>query len=249
MNPHIGDLGEPAGALIGEVRIPKKLAAVEKAGAEVADRSLDFAFCLRAIRTARANTEAPVRGEAPELGIFQQLPAARALIFDDDGLELIEQHLHRHATEVREGALQHLDHRERRLPWHELHIQLARVAEDDEHRVALAPRQLHLGEIELSLPPGRRLKANDRLRLLPRPDAGHIIAEARHAPDIPGGPTLGEQSLRGEGGIRPQSLVNERLKRIQSLGTRRGRPDHRRLDDPHQLPGRNPVMDCPRADA
>jgi hypothetical protein len=190
-----------------------------------------------------------VRGEAPELAIFQQLPAAWALIFDDDGLELIEQHLHRHATEVREGALQHLDHRERRLPRHELHVQLARVAQHDEHRVALAPRQFHLGKIELPLPPGRRLKANDRLRLLTRPDAGHIIAEARHASDIPGGPTLGEQSLRGEGGIRPQSLVNERLKRIQSLRTRRGRPDHRRLDHPRQLPGRDPMVDRSRANS
>lgn len=67
MDPHIGDLGERAGALIGEVSIAEKLPAVEKAGAEVADRSLNFGFGLCAMRAARANANARVCGEAPEL--------------------------------------------------------------------------------------------------------------------------------------------------------------------------------------
>lgn len=151
VDAHIGDVREPPRALIGEIGIAQKLAALQKARPQIADRPLDFPLRLRAVRLARPNAKAPVRGETPELGIFQQPTAIGPLILDDVGIELIKQNLTRHATEVGEGALKALHHGQCRLARYELHVQHPRVPQDHEHRVALAPRQFDVGEIKLRL--------------------------------------------------------------------------------------------------
>lgn len=60
---------------------------------------LDLALGLGAVRTTRPDTEAPLRGETQEYGIRGGFAAARPLIRDDDGLELVEQELVWHAAE------------------------------------------------------------------------------------------------------------------------------------------------------
>ncbi len=249
VDPHIRDLAQPAHTLIREIGIAQKLPPVEKAAAQVADRSLHFPLGLRAIRTARPNAKAPVRGEAPKLRILQELAPTGSLVLNDDRLQLIKEDLLRHPAEVREGALQTLQDRQRRLPWYELHIQLARIAEDDQHGVALPPGQPDLGEIELRLQSRRCLEADDGLELRTRPHAGHVIPETGYAPDVACRPTLGEQPLGRQRRVRLESLEDQRLERVEALRPWRGRAGHRRLDHPRQLPGRDPVMDRPRANA
>src|SRR5437867_4128641 len=83
----------------GEVGIAQELASVEEIAADVADRALDFAFRLGAVGPAGADAKAPVRGEAQELRILEQLAAGGAVILEDDALHLIEEELVRNATE------------------------------------------------------------------------------------------------------------------------------------------------------
>lgn len=73
MHPHIRHAIEPREALRVEVGVTDELAAVEEVTSEVADRTLDLAFRLRAVRTTRPDPEAPVGGEAEEMGSLQRL--------------------------------------------------------------------------------------------------------------------------------------------------------------------------------
>ena len=72
MHPDVGDLVEPVPPLLIEVRIIGKRAAVDEIVTEIADRPLDFALGLGAIRPARARREAPVVREAEKLKIADE---------------------------------------------------------------------------------------------------------------------------------------------------------------------------------
>src|SRR5439155_948369 len=78
----------------------------------------------------RADPEAPVGGEAEELGILEQPSAAWAVVLDDHALHLIEEDLVGHAAERGEGPLETQHDGERRLARHELDREHPRVAED-----------------------------------------------------------------------------------------------------------------------
>src|SRR6267154_224482 len=184
---------EPAGALIGQVGVAQEGPAVEEIAAEVADGPLHLALGLRPEGTARADPEAPVGGEAEELGILEQPPAAGAVVFENHALHLIEEDLAGHAAERGEGALQAEHDGERRLARHELDEEHPRVAEDHEEREAFAPGEADFSEIELGLPTGRGLKPDDRLRLGARADAGHVGFELTVAPGVAGGAAFLEQ--------------------------------------------------------
>ena len=126
-----------------------------------------------------------MRGEAQELGIFQQAPAAGAMIGNDDALHLIEEHLARHAAEHRERALEPQHHGERRLPRDDVNAEQPRVAEHHEEGIALAPGQLQLREITLRLQARRRLEAHDRLGLGAWSHFHHVVAQLCDAAGIP----------------------------------------------------------------
>ena len=115
MLPDIRHRVEPVEGLGIEVGIPGEAAAVEEALAHVAHGALDLPLGLGPIGATRADPEAPVGGEAQELGILEDAPAQRAAVFEDDGLQLIEEQLGRDAPEVVEGRLEPRHQRPHRL--------------------------------------------------------------------------------------------------------------------------------------
>src|SRR6266568_2402486 len=241
---------EPAGTLIGQVGVAQEGPAVEEIAAEVADGPLHLALGLRPEGTARADPEAPVGGEAEELGILEQPPAARAVVLENHALHLIEEDLVGHATEGREGPLEAQHDGERRLARHEFDREYPRVAEDDEEREALAPGEVDLGEIELGLLTGWGLKPHDRLQLRAWADAGHVGFELTVAPGVARGAALVKQPDRRQRRVGRQSLLNQRLvaRELRPAGralAHRRRPAQLALE----LAGPDPVIDRPATDA
>ena len=74
---------------------------VEGTRREVTDRALHLAFRLGAVRPTRPTAKAPVRREAQELGIRQELAVIRPLVVDDHGLQLIEEQFTRYTTKIK----------------------------------------------------------------------------------------------------------------------------------------------------
>ncbi len=93
MVANIGHGGEPVQGLGIEVGVAGKGAAVQEALADVTDRPLDLALGLCAVGATGADPEAPVGGEAQELGILEDAASLGATILQNDGLELIEEQL------------------------------------------------------------------------------------------------------------------------------------------------------------
>src|SRR5260370_10929732 len=102
----ISDGREPALGLGVQIRIVQERAAVKETLAQVTDRPLDLAFGLRSVRPAGPRPEAPVGGEAQELGVEHQRAAAQSVVADDDRAHLIEQQLLWDTAERGEGALE-----------------------------------------------------------------------------------------------------------------------------------------------
>src|SRR5207237_2896648 len=144
VHPEIRRLVEPVRTLRLEIRIAQEFAAVDEALPEIAHRPLDLALRLRAIGPTRPNPKAPVRREAEEFRILEQLATVRAVVLEDDGLHLIKEQFPRHATEIRECRLKPRDHSLHRLPRIELDPEQARVAQHHEQRIALAPGEANL---------------------------------------------------------------------------------------------------------
>ena len=144
---------------------PAKVAAVEEALPQVADGALDLALGLRAVGAAGADPEAPVGGEAQELGVFEEPAAAGAAVLEDDGLELVEEQLARaRRRSTAKAASRPVDQGAHRLAGVELQPQEPRVAEHEQQGEALAPGQPHLREVHLALQARGGLEADDRLR-------------------------------------------------------------------------------------
>jgi hypothetical protein len=123
-----------------------------------------------------------------------------------------------------------------------------RIPEHDHQRVARAPRQAHLGEIDLGLLPGRRLEAD---RLLGRghgPDAPHEHFHLRQAPSVAGRPHFLEEPHRGQLGIRVEALADEGVVRIQ-LGRTPGIPHGGHVDVALEIALGDPLVDTAAADA
>ena len=77
MDAHIGDLGQPAGRLVGQIGVAQKGPAIEEVLAQIPDWTLDLAFGLGAIGAAGADLEAPVGGEAEEFRVLQEAAPVR----------------------------------------------------------------------------------------------------------------------------------------------------------------------------
>src|SRR2546426_1880713 len=223
---------------------------VEEIAAEIADRPLHLPLRFRSVGPARPDPKAPVRGEAEELGILEEPAAGRAVVLDDHTLHLIEEDLVGHPAEGGEGPLKPEHHGERGLARYELEVEQPRVAEDDQEREALAPREADLGEIKLGLLAGRGLKPDDRLGLGPRAEAGQVGLELAVAAGVARGPALFEQPDRRQLGVGRQPLLNQRLVAIQ---LRRSRRRSARSRCPAQLTIElarpDPVVDRPSTDA
>src|SRR5205807_8306790 len=138
------DGGQPVEGLGIEVGVAREAAAIEEALAHVANGPLDFALGLGAVRPAGADAEAPVGGEAQELGILDDAPALGTVIVDDHGLQLIEEQLGRDTAEEVEGLLEPPYERQHGLAAVELEPEEARIAQHHHQREALAP-----GEVDL----------------------------------------------------------------------------------------------------
>ena len=82
--------------LLIEIGIMQERAAVDEIAAQVADRALDFALGLRAIRTTGAWREVPVAREAEKLHIADEGAAFESQIARADSAHLIKQQLLRH---------------------------------------------------------------------------------------------------------------------------------------------------------
>lgn len=113
VHAHIGDAIQPLLALLIEVGIMQKGAAVDEVAAHVANRAFHLALGLRAIGTTGARPEAPVGGEAEELEIVDQRAAFEPQVAGDHRLHLIEEQLLGHAAEIGERVLQAAD----RMSW------------------------------------------------------------------------------------------------------------------------------------
>ena len=116
VHAHIRDAIEPVLALLVEIGVMQERAAVDEIAAHVADRALDFALGLRAIRPTRARREAPVRGEAEKLEIVDERAALQSQVARDHRLHLIEEQLLRHAAEIPERLLEPAHQRAHVLP-------------------------------------------------------------------------------------------------------------------------------------
>ncbi len=96
----------PAGGLISEVSVAQNTPSVHKIVAEISNWALDLSLGLRPIGPTGTYAKAPVRREAQELRIFEQLAAVKAIILDDDGLHLVEEYFAGHAAKCRKRVLQ-----------------------------------------------------------------------------------------------------------------------------------------------
>ncbi|MDB4909138.1 MAG: hypothetical protein JWO05_3922 [Gemmatimonadetes bacterium] len=123
------------------------------------------------------------------------------------------------------------------------------MAEHHDQRVALAPRQAELGEVDLRLMAGRRLEPHERLGLRPGPDAGDIVTHLGDPARVAGGADLLEQPHRGELGVGRQPGRDDPGKGIELRGPRRILARRRGLDVAPELAGRDPVMHHAAADA
>ncbi|MCY3624181.1 MAG: hypothetical protein OXH68_21040 [Gammaproteobacteria bacterium] len=113
--------------------------------------------------------EPPVRREAQELRVQDQLAAARAVVRQHHRAHLVEQQFRRHPAEARERALQPLGQHRHGLPRIEPQPQQPRMGEHLHQRVAPAPWQRERAEVHLALA-ARRLEAHRRLGRIARPN-------------------------------------------------------------------------------
>src|SRR5690606_440350 len=167
--------------------------AVHEALAEIPDRPLHLALGPGSIRPAGAYSKAPVRREAKELGILDQLSALVAQIPGDDARHLVEEDFARYAAEEGEGLLQTREQGPHVLLRIEAEPQKSRIAEHQEERVALAPGEGELGKIDLSLCSWLRLEPDDRIGQRFRANLLDEDLELRQPARVSGGADLVEE--------------------------------------------------------
>ena len=132
-------------ALVIEIGVVQERAAVDEIAAHVADRPLDLALGLRAIRATGARREAPVMREAQKLGIADERAALEPQVARDHRLHLIEEQLLRHAAERQERLLESAHQRRHVLARIEAAPQQPRVAEHHEQARSARPRRSEIG--------------------------------------------------------------------------------------------------------
>src|SRR5690606_5172121 len=175
--PDIGPAGEPGQGLRVEILVPHEIASIHEAPSDVPDRPLHLALGPCSVGPAGADAEAPVSGEAEELGILHQLAALVAQIPGDDAGHLVEEDLAGHPAEEGERFLQ-AGHQGRHILFRsKLEPEQARVAQYDDEGVALPPGEGEFGEVDLRLMAWLGFEADNRLDLRPRPDLRHVKPE------------------------------------------------------------------------
>ena len=107
-----------------------------------------------------------------------------------------------HTAEDGEGRLQAASRVAHVLARIEAEARGAGVAEDDEERVALAPREPRAGEVDLRLVARERLEADERLRLGARAHLSDVVAELVTR-RVPGGRSLAEAHGAEPGPTKP----------------------------------------------
>jgi hypothetical protein len=186
-----------------------------------------------------------------KLAIVDERAAFEAEIARDHGFHLIEEQLLRDAAEEDERVFEAVDQCGHVLTRVEPAPEQPRVAEDDQQRIADAPRKPKPREVHLRLSSRRRLEADDGLRRRRRPYPSHERFQLRVPTDVPGGPNLVEQPHRRQLGIHREAGFNDRLVGIELRRHRRARPvlHWRRIEITIQIAIANPPVNRVAADA
>jgi hypothetical protein len=251
VDPHVGDGIDPGSCLMVEVLIVKELATVEEPFSHVPDGAFDFAFGLGSVGPAGSDPEAPVVGEAKELGVLQDVASIVSVIVDDDGLHLVEEQLGGDAAEVGKRALQATEENLHGLTPKKLQPKEAGIAQHYEECIPFAPRQAEVAKVHLSLAAWRRLEADDGLLWGLRPDRPDVLLHLGVAAGIASGLNLLEESYGREFGIGLKPGQDDALVGVDLTGNRRSRAvvDGLGTQVSVQLPVLDPAVNGSAADA
>ena len=222
MHAHIGHALEPALPLLIEIGVMEERAAVDEIAAQIADRPLDFAFRLGAIRPTGARREAPVPREAQELEIVDERAALEPQVARDHRLHLIEEQLLRHAAEIAETRL-----RARSsacaCPGAD-RTDTTAAASSRARRAARSARPTGTGSARKSTCAWRPAGVSKRITgagAARRPHLPHERFQLRVAAGVARRPNLVEQPHGRQLGIRRQARLDDRFVGVQ---LRRDRP-------------------------
>ncbi len=192
VDPNIRDLACPGRKMRLEGRPARKAPAGDRVALDVADAALVLALGACSIRRAGPRPEAPVLGESVQPGVEPYL-ARRCVVSLDQGPRIVEQHLLGRAAERRERALDAGKPALLRLAATRPHMQPPRETECRHEQGGpyrhTADQNPTLAEVDLQLPPRRRLEPHRRARLgrqpLPQCCAGPLDrAQAQGDPQL-----------------------------------------------------------------
>ena len=108
VDPHVGGGIDPGPCLMVEILIVDERTTVEEPCSHVPYRAFDLALGFGSVGPAGSDPEAPMVGEAKELGVLQDAASIVPVIIDDHGLHLVEEQLGGYAAEVGKRVLQAL---------------------------------------------------------------------------------------------------------------------------------------------
>jgi hypothetical protein len=144
--------------------------------------------------------------KARELGIADESTAGEPILARDHRAHLIKEHVPRDATPRGKAGLQPNEQGPEILARIELHPQEPRMGEHRDQRVAHAPREAAMGEVDLLLLAGLGLEPHDRLRRGPQRADEH--AELRQPTRVACHLALGEETHRAEARKLAEPRVN-----------------------------------------
>ena len=220
MDAHIGHRIEPVVELCIEVLEIAELAAEEEVLTHVAERALDLALGLGAIRAARLGQEAVMAREVEQRAIVDDVTSL-GVVTDHRRLHAVVEDLLWHATECFEGGdvaaqdcrqilMQH-----EAAPHHSAVPEHQREQPDDANDAGLVSELgLELREVHLGLLAWRRLEAQLKGRRHDRPDLAQQVGHRRVAATIAQRRELTVQAAPGQLGNRRKPLTQIRLERL-----------------------------------
>ena len=178
VHARVGHLAHPPGQVRLQRRPAREAPAGDGVALDVADAALVLALGAGAVGRAGHRPHAPVAGEGVQALVERHL-ARRPVVVLDERPGVVQQQLARHAAEVAEGALDPVQPRRLPLVPEGADVHPARVAQRgdeqvDPHRLLADPHR-PLAEVDLQLPPRRRLEADrgQRFRRELAPQVGH----------------------------------------------------------------------------
>ena len=241
MDAHVGHRVQPVGELgVQVVEVAEAPAEVEVL-ADVAERPLDLALGLRAVRPAGARHRAVVARQVDKRRV-EHRPAVGAGA-GHGGLHAVVEHLVRGPAEGLEGAEVAAQHRAQVLAPAEPAPEPAAVAEhhrEQPHRPRLpgivGELRPEVREVRLRLAPRRRLEAQLEPPLPPRPDGAQVVGHRRVASGVAELGDLAVQAPPGQPGMRLDARAQVVGVAVDQPRTRLPRPIGRHAGTLRQAP-------------